>query len=166
MTGPPQPSSRFKVHSFHTHKIGSKGVGPLRQRCGKQGIADDIQVMNQTLLALTGVCVRSAAWRSPPCHGTLTPTMTAMSSFGYAVHPRRLWTAVRNRQQLTCDYDGTPFEEWVGSVWNGGVIVDSILVQYHIIDSAQVYMAGCPDPMWEVASYERAWMTTSSRPIH
>ena len=62
---------------------------------------------------------------------------------------------------LTCDYDGTPFEDWVGLVWNGGIIVDSILVQYHIIDSAQVYMAGCPAPVWEVASYERAWMTTS-----
>lgn len=58
---------------------------------------------------------------------------------------------------LTCDYDGTPIEEFWGNVWNGDIIIDSMLVQYHTIDSAQVYIAGCPDPVWEVVSYERAW---------
>lgn len=46
---------------------------------------------------------------------------------------------------LTCDYDGTPIEEFFGNVWNGDIIIDSMLVQYHTIDSAQVYIAGCPD---------------------
>jgi hypothetical protein len=60
---------------------------------------------------------------------------------------------------LTCDYDGTPIEEFWGNVWNGDIIIDSMLVQYHTIDSAQVFIAGCPDPAWETVSYERAWMT-------
>ena len=58
---------------------------------------------------------------------------------------------------LTCDYDGTPVEEFLGNVWNGDIIIDSMLVQYHTIDSAEVYIAGCPDPVWETVSYERAW---------
>ena len=60
---------------------------------------------------------------------------------------------------LTCDYDGTPIEEFWGNVWNGDIIIDSMLVQYHTIDSAEVYVAGCPDPIWESVSYERAWVT-------
>ena len=59
---------------------------------------------------------------------------------------------------LTCDYDGTPVEEWIASVLDGTIIVDSILVQYHTIDSAQVFLPGCPDPVWETISYERAWL--------
>jgi hypothetical protein len=61
---------------------------------------------------------------------------------------------------LTCDYDGTPIEEFFGNVWNGDIIIDSILVQYHTIDSAEVFIAGCPNPIWETVSYERAWMTS------
>jgi len=63
---------------------------------------------------------------------------------------------------LTCDYDGTPIEEFWGNVWNGDIIIDSMLVQYHTIDSAEVFIAGCPEPVWETVSYERAWTTTYS----
>ena len=58
---------------------------------------------------------------------------------------------------LTCNYDGTAIEEFLGNVWNGDIIIDSMLVQYHTIDSALVFIAGCPDPVWETVSYERAW---------
>jgi len=61
---------------------------------------------------------------------------------------------------LTCDYDGTPIEEFWANVYNGDIIIDSMLVQYHATDSALVYMAGCPDPVWETVSYERAWTTS------
>lgn len=63
---------------------------------------------------------------------------------------------------LTCEYDGTPIEEFWGNVWNGDIIIDSMLVQYHTIDSAQVFTAGCPEPLWETVSYERAWMTDTN----
>ena len=59
---------------------------------------------------------------------------------------------------LTCDYDGTPVEDWIASVLDGSIIVDSVLVQYHTVDSAQVYFPGCPDPVWETLNYERAWL--------
>ena len=62
---------------------------------------------------------------------------------------------------LTCDYNGTPIEEFLGNVWNGDIIIDSILLQYHTIDSAEVYIAGCPDPVWESVSYERAHMAAN-----
>jgi len=58
---------------------------------------------------------------------------------------------------LTCDYDGTPIEEFWANVYNGDIIIDSMLVQYHTVDSAEVFFAGCPDPVWETVSYERAW---------
>ena len=62
---------------------------------------------------------------------------------------------------LTCDYDGTEFEMWTAGVWDGDIILDSVTVQYHTIDSALVYLAGCPDPVWEAISYERSWTTNS-----
>lgn len=61
---------------------------------------------------------------------------------------------------LTCDYDGTLIEEFWGNVWNGDIIIDSMLFQYHTIDSATVFIAGCPNPVWETVSYERSWMAT------
>lgn len=62
---------------------------------------------------------------------------------------------------LTCDYDGTEFEMWSSGVWDGDIILDSVTVQYHAIDSALVYLAGCPDPVWEAISYERNWTPQS-----
>ena len=59
---------------------------------------------------------------------------------------------------LTCDYDGTPIEEFLGNVWNGDIIIDSIFVQYEVIDSAEIFTAGCPLPTWETVHYERAYM--------
>ena len=63
---------------------------------------------------------------------------------------------------LTCDYDGTPVEEFMGAVWNEDIVIDSITFQYFTIDSAQVFTAGCPDPAWEVVSYERAYTLNGS----
>jgi hypothetical protein len=59
---------------------------------------------------------------------------------------------------LTCDYDGTPFEQILGGIWDGTIIVDSIRAQYHLEDSAQVFMPGCPEPVWESASFEATWV--------
>jgi hypothetical protein len=60
---------------------------------------------------------------------------------------------------LTCDYDGTPLEEFVAGVWDATIILDSVLFQYHVLDSGMIYMAGCPDPVWEVVDIERAYWT-------
>ena len=59
---------------------------------------------------------------------------------------------------LTCSYDGTPIEEIVGGLWDGSILIDSVRVQYHLQDSALIYLPGCPDPIWESASYETTWV--------
>lgn len=63
---------------------------------------------------------------------------------------------------LTCNYDGTEFEEWLGHLWSGVVVLDSILVQYHVEDSALVFMPGCPDPSWDYVNLERSYLLTGS----
>ena len=116
--------------------------------------------MNRTLLASTGVlCALSGMAQST------MPWNPDANDDSYVGASDMLSTLAVYGQQvgidssLTCDYDGTPIEEFWGNVWNGDIIIDSMLVQYHTIDSAQLYIAGCPDPAWETVSYERAWMT-------
>ena len=60
---------------------------------------------------------------------------------------------------ITCDFDGTPFEQFVAGVWDATIVLDSVLFQYHVLDSGSIYMAGCPDPVWEVVDVERAYWT-------
>lgn len=62
---------------------------------------------------------------------------------------------------LTCDYDGSSLEEWLGDLWSGIVVLDSVRVQYHVEDSSLVYVPGCPDPVWDSYSYERSWIASS-----
>ena len=45
---------------------------------------------------------------------------------------------------LECDFDGTAEDEWLFGIITGEVIVDSIVVQYSISDSATYYEPGCP----------------------
>ena len=116
--------------------------------------------MNRTLLALTGVlCALNGMAQST------MPWNPDANDDSYVGASDMLSTLAVYGQQigidssLTCDYDGTPIEEFWGNVWNGDIIIDSMLVQYHTIDSAEVFTAGCPDPEWETVSYERAWTT-------
>ena len=61
---------------------------------------------------------------------------------------------------ITCDYDGSSLEEWLGDLWGGVIVLDSVLVQWYVEDSALVYLPGCPDPIMDYVSYERAGMLT------
>lgn len=45
---------------------------------------------------------------------------------------------------LECDFDGTAEDEWLFGVITGEVIIDSVVVQYSISDSATYYEPGCP----------------------
>lgn len=45
---------------------------------------------------------------------------------------------------LECDFDGTAEDEWLFDVITGKVIIDSIVVQFSITDSATYYEPGCP----------------------
>ena len=59
---------------------------------------------------------------------------------------------------LTCDYDGTPFEELLGDIFEGNVIIDSVLMQYHCFATMDVYFPSCPETYPDTVSYERALM--------
>ena len=45
---------------------------------------------------------------------------------------------------LECDFEGTAEEEWLFGVFTGEVVIDSVVVQFSISDSATYYEPGCP----------------------
>ena len=45
---------------------------------------------------------------------------------------------------LECNFDGTAEDEWLFGVITGEVVIDSVVVQYSISDSATYYEPGCP----------------------
>ncbi len=45
---------------------------------------------------------------------------------------------------LECDFDGTAEDEWLFGIFTGAVVIDSIVVQFSISDSATYYEPGCP----------------------
>ena len=61
-----------------------------------------------------------------------------------------------------CDYDGSALEEWWGSVIAGDVIVDSLFMEFNLVDSAQFYYPGCPDPVNEIVELAFAEMLETS----
>ena len=61
----------------------------------------------------------------------------------------------------SCDYDGTPIEEWWSQLITGDVILDSIFIEFTLIDSSLVYYPGCPEPTLEAVQYSHNEMLTS-----
>ena len=61
-----------------------------------------------------------------------------------------------------CDYDGTPIEEWWGQVIAGDIIVDSLFMEFLLIDSAEVFYPWCPEPITEVVELAFAEMLQTS----
>ena len=45
---------------------------------------------------------------------------------------------------LECDFDGTAEDEWLFGILSGEIILDSVVVQYSISDSATYFEPGCP----------------------
>ena len=43
-----------------------------------------------------------------------------------------------------CDFDGEPKDEWLFGILSGAIVVDSAVVQFHVIDSTNYYEPGCP----------------------
>ena len=59
---------------------------------------------------------------------------------------------------LTCDYEGSTLDQWLGDFWSGILEIDSILVQYTVLDTASYFLPGCPDAYEEVISLERSYV--------
>ena len=66
---------------------------------------------------------------------------------------------------LTCDYEGTEFESWVGGLFDGAVILDSIYIEYLFIDSVEVFLPGCPDPETIYTVLDRSYWLTDGASI-
>ena len=63
---------------------------------------------------------------------------------------------------LTCDYDGSTLDQWLGDLFSGIIVLDSVLMQFHVEDSSLVFIAGCPDPVMDYVSYERSFTLTNN----
>jgi hypothetical protein len=59
---------------------------------------------------------------------------------------------------LTCDYEGTALEELISGIFSQTLILDSVYVEYLLIDSSLVYMPGCPEPVLTETVLERSYM--------
>ena len=46
-----------------------------------------------------------------------------------------------------CTYDGTAIEDLLVSVSTGGVVLDSMRIEYQVSDVVQIFLEGCPDPV-------------------
>jgi len=46
-----------------------------------------------------------------------------------------------------CDYDGTPLENFINGVSDGSIVLDSMFIEYEILDIHETYLFGCPDPV-------------------
>jgi hypothetical protein len=59
-----------------------------------------------------------------------------------------------------CTYDGTPLEELLGGIFSSSIIIDSLFVEYELIDSNTYYIAGCPNPITETIVFADAVILT------
>ena len=69
-----------------------------------------------------------------------------------------LYNTLMVDSSLTCDYNGTDFEEWFTGLYDQSNILDSVYVEYLLIDSVLTYFAGCPDPIYVETVLERSYM--------
>lgn len=60
-----------------------------------------------------------------------------------------------------CDYDGTPLEDWLSGIITSDIILDSMFVEFQLLDSSLVYYPGCPDPVMEVVELNFSEMMTN-----
>ncbi len=67
---------------------------------------------------------------------------------------------------FTCDYEGTEFESWVGGLFDGTLILDSVYVEYLLIDTVSTFLPGCPDPVDIETVLERSYTISSANYIN
>ena len=65
---------------------------------------------------------------------------------------------------LQCDYEGTEFENLIIGAVDGSIIIDSVYVEYLILDTATYFTPGCPDEVVEPIVLERSYVLVNSGP--
>lgn len=72
-------------------------------------------------------------------------------------------TALMN-PEFSCDYQGTSFEQWLFDLHDETILLDSLYVEYTIVDSVETYLNGCPDPVYVETSLVRSYTFTGLQP--
>ena len=62
---------------------------------------------------------------------------------------------------LSCDYEGTDLEQLLGGIIAGSLILDSMYVEYHLVDTVTTYLPECPDPVQIETVLLRSYMATN-----
>ena len=62
---------------------------------------------------------------------------------------------------LQCDYEGTDLEQLCGGLIAGNLILDSVYVEYHLVDTVTTYLPECPDPVQIETVLSRSYMATN-----
>ena len=61
---------------------------------------------------------------------------------------------------LICDYQGTEFEQFVAGLFDQSLVLDSIYIEYLLIDTVTTFLPGCPDPVELETILDRSHMLT------
>ena len=69
-----------------------------------------------------------------------------------------LYNTLMVDSSLTCSYEGTELESWVGGLFEGTLILDSVYVEYVFIDTVETFLPGCPDPVMIETVLDRSYM--------
>lgn len=59
---------------------------------------------------------------------------------------------------LTCDYEGTDLEQLFGGLMNQNLVLDSVYVEYYLVDSVASFSPECPDPLVEEVVLQRSFI--------
>ena len=59
---------------------------------------------------------------------------------------------------LQCDYEGTGLEQLFGDWISGVIVMDSIYLEYLLVDSVIAYNPNCPEPVMEEVVLERSYL--------
>lgn len=59
---------------------------------------------------------------------------------------------------LQCDYEGTELEQLLAGLFSETLILDSMYIEYILLDSVQTYFPGCPEPVMVETELERSYM--------
>jgi len=51
------------------------------------------------------------------------------------------------QSDLTCDYEGTELEQLFGGLFDQSLVLDSVYLEYLLLDSVETFLPGCPDPV-------------------
>jgi hypothetical protein len=58
---------------------------------------------------------------------------------------------------LTCDYEGTDLEQLIAGLFEQTLVLDSVYVEYLLLDTVTTYLPGCPDPVDIETIIERSY---------